>query len=180
MCHRIRAAMQGDEFLKLSGTVEIDETYIGGKEQNKPLAKRTKPRGGHKGKVGVIGAISRKGNVTCQVIENLSHATIDDFVNQTISKDVELVATDQLNLYNYIYYGPKAQHESVNHSEDEYVRGIIHTANIDSFWSLVKRGIMGQYHHVSKKYLPLYLNEFSWRHNQRKNPDIFHAVLAGC
>jgi transposase-like protein len=60
------------------------------------------------------------------------------------------------------------------------VRGIVHTANIDSFWSLLKRGIMGQFHHVSKEYLPLYLNEFSFRHNHRKDADMFDRVLAAC
>jgi transposase-like protein len=60
--------------------------------------------------------------------------------------------------------------DSINHSAHEYVRGLVHTASIDSFWSLLKRGIMGNFHHVSKKYLPMYVNEFAWRHNQRKNP----------
>ena len=82
-----------------------------------------------------------------------------------------------MNLYNYINYGPNARHESVDHSQEEYVRGIVHTGNIDSFWSLVKRGIMGQFHHVSKKYLPLYLNEFSFRHNQRNEVDPFGTML---
>ncbi len=71
-------------------------------------------------------------------------------------------------------------HESVKHSQGEYVRGKIHTSNIDSFWSLLKRGVMGTHHHMSKKYLPLYLSEFSFRHNNRKNPDIFQNVVAGC
>jgi transposase-like protein len=60
------------------------------------------------------------------------------------------------------------------------VRGIVHTNTIESFWSLLKRGIMGSFHHVSKKYLPLYLNEFQWRFNNRKNPNIFFDAIAGC
>jgi transposase-like protein len=68
----------------------------------------------------------------------------------------------------------------VTHSRKEYVRGNIHTNNIDSFWSLLKRGIVGNYHKVSKEYLPLYLAEFSFRHNNRNNPDIFSEVIAGC
>jgi len=68
---------------------------------------------------------------------------------------------------------------SVNHGAGEYVRGIVHTQNIESFWSLFKRGVMGSYHHVSKEYLPLYLNEFSWRHNNRKNPHAFADLIQG-
>jgi transposase-like protein len=71
-------------------------------------------------------------------------------------------------------------HESVNHQKKEYVRGNIHTANLDSFWSLLKRGAIGTYHKVSKDYLPLYLAEFSFHHNNRQNPDIFGDVVAEC
>jgi transposase-like protein len=68
----------------------------------------------------------------------------------------------------------------VKHGKGEYVRGLVHTANLDSFWSLFKRGIMGSFHHVSKEYLPLYLNEFSYRHNNRKNPEVFLDLLTTC
>jgi len=68
----------------------------------------------------------------------------------------------------------------VRHSTGEYVRGEVHTQNIDSFWALLKRGVMGTYHHISKKYLPLYLNEFSFRHNNRNEADIFGKAIAGC
>lgn len=79
----------------------------------------------------------------------------------------------------YRRLGRNRPHQAVNHQAGEYVRGEIHTANIDSFWSLIKRGIMGNFHHVSARYLPLYLNEFSFRHNNRENDDIFSAVVAG-
>lgn len=71
-------------------------------------------------------------------------------------------------------------HQVVNHSKKEYVRGTVHTNNLESFWSLLKRGVMGTFHNVSKEYLPLYLAEFSYRHNNRKNADIFTDVVAGC
>jgi len=71
-------------------------------------------------------------------------------------------------------------HETVDHAQGEYVRGEVHTNNLESFWSLLKRGVMGTFHNVSKEYLPLYLAEFQFRHNNRKNPDIFKAILAGC
>ena len=68
-------------------------------------------------------------------------------------------------------------HEKVKHSDGEYVRGEVHTNNIESFWSLIKRGVIGTYHHVSKDYLPLYLNEFSWRFNNRKNSEMFADLI---
>ena len=67
----------------------------------------------------------------------------------------------------------------VNHTRGEYVRGSVHTNNIESFWSLIKRGVIGTYHHVSKDYLPLYLNEFSWRFNNRKNSEMFADLIQG-
>jgi transposase-like protein len=183
MCHRIRAAMLDPTFQKLSSVVEVDETYVGGKAKNRHGGgigggvKRGQGGRGGAGKVSVVGAIARKGNVVCQVIEATDAKTLEGFVDKTVADRVSLVATDELPSYNRI--GRKRPHGSVNHSAGEYVRGEIHTANIDSFWSLIKRGIFGNFHHVSKAYLPLYLNEFSFRHNNRKNPDMFSAVVAG-
>lgn len=177
MCHRWRAAMQGDYVGPLTGEVEVDETYVGGKNKNRHWGKRQKGRG-PSGKVAVIGAIARKGMVVAKVIDNTSKATLDSFVRSTIADDVSLVASDDALGYHDLK--PDYPHESVNHSAHEYVRGNIHTSSIDSFWSLLKRGIMGSFHHVSKDYLPLYVNEFSWRHNNRKNPDAFRDLLTTC
>lgn len=94
-----------------------------------------------------------------------------------MSSKVTLVATDDHRGYASLWK-LGYPHESVNHSEGEYVH--VHTANLDSFWSLLKRGVVGTHHQVSRGYLPLYLNEFSYRHNHRNDPDIFDAVLAGC
>lgn len=128
------------------------------------------------GKTTVIGAISRKGNVTCKVIENTDAATLSKFVHQTVSGSVELVATDEHLGYDRLT-AQGLSHETVTHSAGEYVRGNVHTNSIESFWALLKRGIVGTFHNVSKDYLPLYLNEFSFRHNHRKDPDMFEALL---
>jgi hypothetical protein len=178
MCHRIRAAMKDSAFPKLMGEVEIDETYIGGKDKNRHWNKRRHTTGGLDGKAAVIGAIARKGNVVCQIIENTDRFTLNNFVRQAVSSNVSLVATDEHP--SYARLKREYPHQVVNHKRGEYVRGNVHTANLDSFWSLLKRGVMGTFHNVSKEYLPLYLAEFSFRHNNRKNADIFNSVVAGC
>jgi transposase-like protein len=176
MVMRWRAAMKGDAF-PLTGEVEIDETYIGGKDRNRHRKDRT----GHGGsgaqlrKVGVIGAIARKGKVVAQVVENMSADTMSAFVERTVADKVSLVATDEHRGYTDLkHFYP---HKTVVHSAGEYVRGNVHTQNIESFWSLIKRGVVGTYHHVSKDYLPLYLNEFSWRFNNRKNSEMFADLI---
>jgi transposase-like protein len=179
ICHRLRAAMKNEEFKRLTGKVEIDETYIGGKNANRPLSKRFELKGrGAVGKTTVIGAISRKGNVVCKVIENTSAQTMTRFVRQTVDSKVDLVATDEGAGYKKL--APEFPHQTVDHKALEYVRGEVHTNNIESFWSLLKRGVIGTFHNVSKDYLPLYLNEFAFRHNERENPDIFEKLISSC
>jgi len=126
----------------------------------------------------VIGAISRNGNVVCKMIENADTETLTKFVRKTVSDRVSLVATDEHAGYRLLKWA--YPHEVVKHSDGEYVRGRVHTQSIESFWSLLKRGIMGNYHKVSAKYLPLYLNEFTFRFNNRNNADIFDEIIAGC
>jgi transposase-like protein len=132
---------------------------------------------GGAGKMAVIGAIGRKGNVVARTIEKINIETVDAFVSETVSTKVKLIASDEANAYRGLRKRG-LPHKSVNHGRGEYVRGNVHTANIDSFWSMIKRGIMGSFHQVSKGYLPLYLNEFAFRYNNRKNADIFAAVVA--
>jgi transposase-like protein len=177
ICHRVRAMLDNPEFGPLMGQVEVDETYIGGKNKNRHWDKKQSGTG-TAGKIPVVGAIARKGNVVCKMIENADTETLTKFVRKTVSDKVELVATDEHSGYRYL--GWVMPHYTVSHSDGEYVRGEIHTQSIDSFWALLKRGIIGTYHNVSKKYLPLYLNEFQWRFNHRKDPDIFITALRGC
>ena len=95
-----------------------------------------------------------------------------------MSERVSLIATDQYVGYKHLHRS--LRHATVDHMQGGYVRGEVQTQNLENFWALLKRGVMGTYHHISKKYLPLYLNEFSFRHNNRKNKDIFGVAVAGC
>jgi transposase-like protein len=173
MVMRLRCAMKSD-VLPLEGEVEVDETYIGGKEANKHKSRRHGKTGSY-GKVAVIGAISRKGMIVAKVIENTDTKTLDDFVRQTVSTQAKLVATDEHSGYRLL--GADMNHRVVNHTKGQYVVGTTHTNTIEGFWSLFKRGIIGSYHKVSKEYLPLYVNEFAWRFNNRKNPAMFADLL---
>ena len=185
MVMRWRAAMKGNAF-PLTGTVEVDETYVGGEDRNRHWNKKSTQVRARKGpqklgeaigygKIGVIGAIERKGNVVAKVIGSMDAPTLSGFVRKTVSEKVDLLATDENPAYDYVRVG--TAHEKVKHSAGEYVRGEVHTNNIESFWSLIKRGMIGTYHHVSKDYLPLYLNEFSWRFNNRKNSEMFADLI---
>jgi hypothetical protein len=182
MCTRIRSAMQGDVLGPLGedgSEVELDETYIGGKETNKHLSQRNPKNKGSAGKTPVIGAIARKGNVVCKAINRFGFSQQQEWVREAVSTKARLLATDESPFYaSFRKAGYK--HQTVNHKEHQYVVGTVHTNTMESFWSLLKRGIIGNYHHVSAKYLPLYLNEFSFRFNNRKNPDIFDAIIEGC
>jgi transposase-like protein len=155
-------------------------TTFGGLNRNRHWNKK-QPGRGPSGKTTVIGAISRKGNVVCKMIEDTSMETMSRFVRNAISDKVSLVATDEAAGYQKL--SQAFPHEHVDHKAHEYVRGEARTNNLDSLWSLLKRGVIGTYHYVSKKHLPLYLNEFQFRHNNRKNADadiIFGAAVRGC
>jgi transposase-like protein/IS1 family transposase len=177
MCHRVRGGLIDPDFRKLMGIVEVDETYVGGKNKNKHWDKRNDGPGGS-GKAAVIGAVSRKGNVVARVIEHTDAATFDRFVREAVSNKVSLLATDEHRSYTNLW--KDYNHDFVRHSAGQYVNGAVHTQTIDGFWSLLKRGIMGSFHKVSRKYLPLYVAEFEFRYNNRNNPDIFSAAIARC
>jgi transposase-like protein len=179
MCHRIRVAMKNSAKGQLFGTVEVDETFVGGKAYNKHGGRSGGGRGGiGSGKVPVVGAIQRNGKVVARVINSVDGATLQNFVRQAISEKVDLIVTDEWTGYRNVSH--EFPHAVVRHTKGEYVRGIVHTNSIEGFWSMFKRGIIGNFHHVSRAYMPLYVNEFEFRHNNRDNEDAFGTIIASC
>jgi hypothetical protein len=177
MCMRVRAGLIDPKFRKLMGIVEVDETYIGGKNKNRHWDKKIAGTGGA-GKEIVIGAVERQGSIVARVIRSTDTATMEGFVRQAVSEKVSLIATDEHSSYRNL--NREFDHQFVRHGRGEYVAGAVHTCTIDGFWSLLKRGIMGTFHKVSAKYLPLYVAEFEFRYNNRNSPDIFGEAVGRC
>ena len=169
LCHRIRSAMEQEGEALLRGTVEVDETYIGGYV-------RGKGRGYRGNKTMVIGAIERGGQLRLGTASGPTRANLRGFVRKNVDGDAEAIYTDE-----FIAYGDmndyNTKHERVNHAEDEWVRGIVHTNTVESAWSLFDRAIMGSYHKLSVKHLPAYLDEFAFRFNNRENPYMFRDTV---
>jgi transposase-like protein len=176
--HRIRLAMQTGTFEKLSGQVEVDETYIGGLSRNMHRSERARKitGTGGSGKVAVMGLLERNGKVRAKVIENAQQETLHSEVRQHVENGAELF-TDGWKGYSGL--NEDYIHQVIDHAE-KYVDGQIHTNGIENFWSLLKRTIKGTYVSVEPFHLFRYLDEQSFRFNERKNTDSqrFLAVIS--
>ncbi len=185
MAHRIRWVLTHEPVKEtLSGIVEVDETYFGGKPRHS-IPQHTRPGERPKDhysptrKAAVVSVLQRGGSVRSQHIERVTAKTIRPIIEEMVAKDAHLM-TDDSNVLKSV--GRTRRHSRVNHSADEYVRRengeCITTNTVESYFAILKRGNYGVYHHWSKKYLPQYLREFDWRYNVRKMDDRERAVAA--
>ena len=158
--HRIRHACGIYDGL-LSGIIEADETYIGGKEKNKHASKKLKAGRGAVGKLIVFGMKQRNGNVVGKVLPSTDKETIHQQLNQYIAAG-SVLCTDEHRSYTNNQF----DHKIVNHSAKQFVDGMAHTNNIENVWSMLKRGFYGIYHSFSQKHLQRYVNEFTFRLNE--------------
>jgi transposase-like protein len=179
MCHRIREAMKPANVGPLGGEgkiVEADETHIGGREKNKHVGKRNKKNIGGKGKQAVFALVERDGMSHSFRVAKISGKTLRPLIVQTVSRKSSLM-TDEGGQYYHV--GKEfARHETVNHSEDEYVRGDAYTNTAECRFSLMKRAVYGTHHSISEAHLPRYLAEWDFKWNTRKLKDGERAALS--
>ena len=167
MMHRIRFALKHPAFSeKLMGTIEVDETYVGGKSRG---------RGHIQNKTAVVSLVQRDGDVRSMVMERVTGRNLKKFVRDNVVI-CSPVYTDEHQ--GYVGLAPKFVHDAVKHGRKEYVRGNVHTNTAEGFFSLLKRGVIGTFHQVSRKHLPLYVAEFDHRYNHRKTTDGERTVAA--
>ncbi|HEX2896741.1 MAG TPA: IS1595 family transposase [candidate division Zixibacteria bacterium] len=186
LMHRIRRAMKDTDYLqKLSGIVEMDETWLGGSIRRGGNKKSriyhrlrhmenqiTRERQDNYSLI--IGAVERSGRIRAKMIPSTQKQHLRKFITANISQEAEMVITDEHAVYKHL----KAEynHQRIHH-QFEYVRGQIYTNTIENFWSILKRGFVGVYHKMSPKYIPLYLSEFTFRHNQNGSTDTYKTVI---
>jgi transposase-like protein len=171
LAHRIREAMQDNDGPKMTGVVEVDETYIGGKQR------------GHKSKLKnkdvVIGVRERGGPVRLVHTKDASADTIFRVMQDHVSKDAEAIMTDENPAYNFkMTQFREVRHARIKHRSRQYVKGDVYTNTVESAFSPFKRALAGSFHQVSIKHLQRYLNEFGYRFNRRETADMFEQTVA--
>ena len=165
MDHRIRESMKKNNG-QLFGTIEVDETYVGGKEKNKHFNTRFKKTRGRStlNKAPVIGLVQRGGEVRATVVKDVTMRTIEKQIIENV-KIGSQIYSDTFPSYNKI--STLYNHDSVNHNKKQYVKGKVHTNGIEGFWSTFKRGHYGTYHYMSREHLQRYIDEFTYRFNNK-------------
>lgn len=181
-CHKIRCAMINNE-LRLEGMVEFDEAYIGGKKKKHPDNEAnlgggsvtTKRGRGAPNKTPIVGAVEKKGRVYVKIIEKLTSRNLLAMLKSKVNTDESIVFTDGFK--GYSQFDNAVEHITIKHSEG-YGKGVKTVNTIEGFWSILKNGIKGSYRAVSKKYLPFYLAEFSYKYNNRHlQKNALHEML---
>ena len=173
LMHRIRWAMAPESARPLDGTVEVDETYVGGK----PRYRGTREHRGENRKIPVVALVERGGEVRARVVPNVTARTVAGVIREHVDRSARLM-TDESRIYWGVGPEYRGGHQTVNHGRHEYVRGDVTTNTVEGFFSLLKRGIYGTYHSVSEKHLHRYVSEFEFRHNWRKESDGTRTSIA--
>jgi len=185
LCHRIRFAMREVNPEPMSGVVEMDETYVGGKKANMHKWKREQIEGrGSVGKEIVIGLRQRNGSLRFFHVKDIESGTLEKYIKANISAgDVEVIVTDDHASYpaaieaNPLFGDYRGKHQTVQHTAGEYVRGMVHSNTVENSFSLLKRGIMGTWHKISAKHLQAYLHEMTFRFDRRDDKNLFEETL---
>lgn len=174
--HRIRTMLTEKAPVLLSGVVEVDETYVGGKIANRHVSKRKTNRDN---KTMVFGAVQRSGKVVTQIVDNTKASSLIGAIKANVQEGSTMVSDENVG---YKTVSKSYIHLSVNHSKEQYVKGIAHTNTIEGFWSLLKRQINGIHHSVSPKHLQRYCNESAYRYNRKNKAqdERFSDAVSNC
>lgn len=174
LCHRIRRAMAEVDRPMLDGTVEVDETYVGGRKRGAGI------RGRGANKEVVIGIRQRGGDLRFFHSTDVKSGTLAQYIRENVSSDVDVIMTDDFSSYPFAMKKAAVsadKHKRIKHSSGVYVDGDIHTNTVESAFSLLKRGIIGTWHRISPKHLQAYLDEMTFRFDRRKRSDLFLDTL---